>query len=149
MINHGKVYVANFILLQTYENALSTLFSLNAQAILPNVLNTVKLNLEDSRICQVTKDDYFTFLTPEGELYDKSVIPGEDSNAEMNLKRESKAYSYKEQLEELQLRRELEEKKKKAGKGAVKYTPKQLEAIKNQRIKEDGIRSRLKEVNEY
>lgn len=62
----------------------------------------------------------------------------------MNLKRESKAYSYKEQLEELQLRRELEEKKKKDGKiKPPQFTPKQLEAIKNQKIKEQAIRARL------
>lgn len=65
----------------------------------------------------------------------------------MNLKRESKAYSYKEQLEELQLRRELEEKKRKEGKiKEPQYTPKQLEAIKNQKTKEQAIRNKLTEV---
>lgn len=65
----------------------------------------------------------------------------------MNMKRESKAYSYKEQLEELQLRRELEEKRKKEGKvKPPQYTPKQLEAIKNQKIKEQTIRERLTQV---
>lgn len=120
--------------------------SLNAEVILPDLLGKVKQNLQDPRISQITKDDYFTFLTPDGELYDKSVIPGDDSNDEMNLKRESKAYSYKEQLEEMQLRRELAEKKKKKD-GKVKYTPKQQEAIKNQTIKEEGIRNRLTEVS--
>lgn len=65
----------------------------------------------------------------------------------MNMKRESKAYSYKEQLEEMQLRRELEEKRRKEGK--IKdphYTPKQLEVIKNQKIKEHAIREKLTKV---
>lgn len=65
----------------------------------------------------------------------------------MNMKRESKAYSYKEQLEELQLRRELEEKRRKEGKiKDPQYTPKQLEAIKNQKIKEQTIREKLTKV---
>lgn len=65
----------------------------------------------------------------------------------MNMKRESKAYSYKEQLEEMQLRRELEEKKRKEGKiKEPQFTPKQLEMIKAQREREQTIRNRLKKV---
>lgn len=97
---------------------------------------------------KVSKDDYFIFLTPEGELYDKSVIPGNDEITSMNIKRESKVYSYKEQQEELQLRRELEEKKRKEGKiKEPQYTQKQLEIIKAQRDKENVIRNRLVELN--
>ncbi|RZC38970.1 translational activator GCN1-like, partial [Asbolus verrucosus] len=122
-----KVLVQEYNTSPTNENALSTTVSLNAEVILPSLIETVASNLQDPRICQVSKDDYFTFLTPEGELYDKSVVPG-----------------YKEQLEELQLRREIEEKKKKDGKvKPPQYTPKQLEAIKNQKVKEQAIRARL------
>lgn len=65
----------------------------------------------------------------------------------MNMKRESKAYSYKDQLEELQLRRELEEKRRKEGKiKEPQYTTKQLDAINAQRKKEELIRNRLKKV---
>jgi len=66
----------------------------------------------------------------------------------MNMKRESKAYSYKDQLEELQLRRELADGKKNDGKNIVKeLTPKQKEAIKLQLSKESSVRSKLTEVS--
>lgn len=65
----------------------------------------------------------------------------------MNLKRESKAYSYKDQLEELQLRRELEEKRRREGKHKeVPLSAKQKEAIKAQMAKESAIRQRLTAV---
>lgn len=58
------------------------------------------------------------------------------------------AYSYKEQQEELQLRREIEERKRREGKiKEPQYTPKQLEIIKAQRDKEQVIRTRLTELN--
>lgn len=41
-----------------------------------HVVDAVIFNLSDKSITEVTKDDYFTYLTPEGELYDKSVLPG-------------------------------------------------------------------------
>ncbi|XP_074026538.1 lethal (3) 80Fj [Leptinotarsa decemlineata] len=130
------------------EYSLSTLLSINADILLPYMVSRVIQQLEDPRMCQISKDDYFTFLTPDGELYDKSVLPGSDNNAEINLKRESKVYSYNEQIEELQLRRELEEKKRKEGKiKPPQYTSKQLEAIKNQKLKEQAIRDRLRELN--
>ncbi|CAH2216286.1 jg490, partial [Pararge aegeria aegeria] len=65
----------------------------------------------------------------------------------MNLKRESKAYSYKEQLEELQLRREIDEKRRKEGKiKEVPLSAKQKEAMKTQLAKENAIRERLAEL---
>ncbi|CAH1977085.1 unnamed protein product [Acanthoscelides obtectus] len=143
-----QMLVENYKYTLANENGLATLVSINPDILLPEIITKVVESLEDPRICQISRDDYFIYLTPEGELYDKSVIPGDESNIDKNMKRESKAYSYKEQLEELQLRRELEEKKKKEGKiKPPQYTPKQLEAMKNQRIKEDGIRKRLIELN--
>lgn len=67
---------------------------------------------------------------------------------EINLKRESKAYSYKDQLEELQLRRELEEKRRKEGKAKeVPLSAKQKEVMKAQLAKEDLVRQRLTAVS--
>lgn len=130
-----------------YENALATVAALAPDSILPTLVPATIRKLDNAEIRKVTKDEYFTYLTPEGELYDKSMLPsnGEDDIMNtMNMKRESKAYSFKEQQEELQLRRELYEKRKKEGKiQQQKLTPKQEEALKAQTTKESAIRQRL------
>lgn len=65
-----------------------------------------------------------------------------------NMKRESKVYTFKEQQEELALRQELEEKKRKQGKGKdPELTQKQKEALRQQLEKESVIRDRLTQVS--
>ncbi|XP_031350613.1 eIF-2-alpha kinase activator GCN1-like [Photinus pyralis] len=145
-----KMLVDDYVATPYYENALATVVKTNGREILRYLLRRLKEKLYNPNVRQITKDEYFTYLTPEGELYDKSVLPlPEDQKDEAsNMKRESKAYSYKEQLEEMQLRRELEEKKRREGKIKVpQYSAKQLEVIKNQKIKEQGIREKLTELN--
>lgn len=76
------------------------------------------------------------------------------------MKRESKAYSFQDQLMEIELRKELEEKKKKKVTGGVKdpggnakasripanLTKKQQEIVDQEIQKEKEIRARVKEV---
>lgn len=132
---------------ETMSNIVSRLVAVNSIAILPSLVDLVIRDISDPSLLKVTRDEYFVYLTPEGELYDKSVVPGNDNNNEMNMKRESKAYSYKEQLEELQLRRELEDRKRKQGKSTeTPLSAKQKEAIKTQLAKEATIRQRLSEL---
>lgn len=133
-----------------YENALATIVRLSPEMIIPIIINKVTVDLNNPEMSNVTDDEYFTYLTPDGELYDKSVIPNsEDIYQTAGMKRENKTYSYKEQLEELQLRREIEEKRRKEGKAKPpQLTPKQQEAIKNQTEKEKAIKNRLKSLND-
>lgn len=67
-----------------------------------------------------------------------------------NMKRESKAYSYKEQQEEIMLRKEIEAKKIKEGKlKKPELSTKQKEAISLELEKEATIRNKLKSVSIY
>lgn len=117
-----RIFIEDYKPIPSYENALSTCVKLNARVVLPNLVKKICEKLQDPAILYITRDEYFTYLTPEGEVYDKSGLPGndEDEFSELkNMKRESKVYSYKEQQEELQLRRELLEKKKREGKKKI------------------------------
>ena len=137
-----------YVCISMYENTVATLIRISPEIILPLVIQRVTQVLNEPAMSYVTDDEYFTYLTPAGELYDKSMIPTDDSLSLSQVKRENKAYSYKEQLEELTLRREIEEKKRKEGKiKAPQLTPKQKEAIKNQTEKETAIRERLSGLN--
>lgn len=132
-----------------YENTIAMLTHLSPQVTLPLIISSAADRLNNPDMINVTDDEYFTFLTPAGELYDKSVIPNtDDIYKELARKRENKAYSYKEQLEELQLRREIEEKKQREGTWKPpQLTPKQQEAIQNQTEKERLIKLRLSTLN--
>lgn len=67
-----------------------------------------------------------------------------------NMKRESKAYSYKEQQEEIMLRKEIEAKKIKEGKlKKPELSVKQKEAMAIELEKETNIRNKLKNVCIY
>ncbi|XP_072943447.1 stalled ribosome sensor GCN1 isoform X2 [Epargyreus clarus] len=149
--NLKNTYIEAYEPTEVMSNVVSSLcrWSAAADGVAGAALARVLRALQDPALLRVTRDEYFAFLTPPGHLYDKSVIPGnEEREKEMNLKRESKAYSYKEQLEELQLRRELEEKQRKEGKVTeVPLTAKQKEAVKAQLAKESAIRERLTELN--
>lgn len=142
----------NYRATASYEGALAQVARLEPDTIFPRLMSRVIDDLKRPEILGVSRDDYMIFLTPPGELYDKSVLPGIDDNdilQSMNMKRESKVYSFKEQQEELQLRRELYEKRKREGKiKEPKLTAKQEETLKAQVAKENAIRQRLNELND-
>ncbi|GBM59452.1 eIF-2-alpha kinase activator GCN1 [Araneus ventricosus] len=141
---------ASEVLVQARLNSLKTLVRLQPKEIVPTVVTHAVTILQDTSFGQVTKEEYNIFITPEGQLYDKSVIENlkEDSKLTKNIKRESKLYSYKEQLEELELKKEIEAKKR--AKGEIKepeLTKKQLEAKNAQLEKESVIRNKIKQLD--
>ena len=128
------------------QEIVKTLVRRQPGVILPYVLASLTSVLGDRELLAATVADYQTYLTPAGELYDKSIIESmKDNNAAGgNVRRENKAYSYKEQMEEIALRKELEEKKRREGKlKAPELTLKQKEVMKAQLEKEATIRTRV------
>ncbi|KAK0174572.1 hypothetical protein PV327_010330 [Microctonus hyperodae] len=121
----STIFIDNYKSTISYENALATIVYYAPDILFPSLIHNIKNNLDNSEICN---DD-------------------NDILNSMNMKRESKAYSFKEQQEELQLRREMYEKRKKEGKiKEQKLTPKQEEALKAQTVRESIIKKRLAEL---
>nr|BAN20950.1 translational activator gcn1 [Riptortus pedestris] len=147
-----KLLIEDFQCHPSYERALKTIAEINSTLILPPLLNTVNEVFSDATLLNVSPMEYAIFKSPEGELFDKSILQSKENETTMNIKnmkRESKVYSYKEQQEEIALRKELEEKKRKEGKlSQPELTPKQKEAVKIQLEKERAIRERLKKDEE-
>nr|XP_043881729.1 eIF-2-alpha kinase activator GCN1 [Solea senegalensis] len=125
------------------KNAVGALCVLSPNKMLPRVISRIIEGLSQTALLQVTREEYAIMLTPEGELYDSSIIQSaqEESTKKANMKRENKAYSYKEQIIELELKEEL--KKKKGITEEVQLTSKQKERMQNQLDKESSIRKRL------
>lgn len=131
-----------------HEASLAGLLKLLPEESMKDVLDVVYSTLTNDDLCRVTRDEYFTFLTPDGELYDRSILENNKDDALRNIKRESRLYSYKEQMEELQLIREIEEKRRREGKiKEPELNPKQKEALRLQLEKESAIRTKVTALN--
>uniref|UniRef100_A0A8C1NVC4 GCN1 activator of EIF2AK4 n=1 Tax=Cyprinus carpio TaxID=7962 RepID=A0A8C1NVC4_CYPCA len=132
---------------QAVQNAVGSLSLLSPSRLLPRVMDHVTQRLSNPALRQVTRQEYAIMQTPEGELYDKSIIMSaqQESTKKGNIKRENKAYSFKEQIIELELQEEI--KKKKGVKEELQLTSKQKEMMQSQLEKESGIRKRLQELD--
>ncbi|NXD39989.1 GCN1 kinase, partial [Copsychus sechellarum] len=132
---------------QSSMNAVGSLSLLSPGRVLPQLISTISASMENPTLCQVTREEFAIMKTPEGELYDKSIIQSaqQDSMKKANMKRENKAYSFKEQIIELELKEEI--KKKKGIKDEVQLTSKQKELVHAQLEREAQIRKRLKELD--
>uniref|UniRef100_A0A8C5CDD9 GCN1 activator of EIF2AK4 n=1 Tax=Gadus morhua TaxID=8049 RepID=A0A8C5CDD9_GADMO len=109
-------------------NAVGALSTLSPTKLLPRVMEQV--------IEWLTRWSF-------GELYDKSIVQSaqQESTKKGSIKRENKAYSYKEQIFELELQEEI--RKKKGLKDEVQLSSKQKEMIQAQVERESTIRKRL------
>ncbi|KAM9194723.1 stalled ribosome sensor GCN1 [Dugong dugon] len=132
---------------QSSMNAMGSLSLLSPDQVLPQIISTITASVQNPALCQVTREEFAIMHTPAGELYDKSIIQSaqQDSIKKANMKRENKAYSFKEQIIELELKEEI--KKKKGIKEEVQLTSKQKEMLQAQLDKEAQIRSRLQELD--
>lgn len=71
-----KVLVEDFEPTESVESALKTVIEMEPEIFVPLIVNHVTSTLKELSGVKVTRDEYFTFLTPEGELYDKSILSG-------------------------------------------------------------------------
>ncbi|RWS30291.1 Translational activator GCN1-like protein [Leptotrombidium deliense] len=132
------------------SNCIKTLVKYFPNQLMPIFVNKVISSLRNPEFKLVTKTDYEIYKHPEGHLFDKSVIEiYKDDSTSKNIKRESKLYSYKEQMADIELRKEIEAKKRE--KGEIKepeLNKKQQEAKKIQLEKESSVRMRIAIVND-
>ncbi|XP_043924837.1 eIF-2-alpha kinase activator GCN1 [Protopterus annectens] len=129
-------------------NTVASLAALSPAHVLPQIISNLTTSLGNPALCHVTREEYAIMQTPENELYDKSIIRSaqQESVKKANMKRENKAYSFKEQMIEIELKEEI--KKKKGIKDELQLTGKQKELVQAQLEKESTIRKRLKELDD-
>ncbi|XP_069353515.1 stalled ribosome sensor GCN1 [Eulemur rufifrons] len=132
---------------QSSMNAMGSLSILSPDRVLPLLISTITATVQNPALRLVTREEFAIMQTPVGELYDKSIIQSaqQDSIKKANMKRENKAYSFKEQIIELELKEEI--KKKKGIKEEVQLTSKQKEMLQAQLDREAQIRRRLQELD--
>lgn len=59
---------------QAVKNAVGALSAISPNKLLPRVISHVTKGLSQPPLLQVTREEYAIMLTPEGQLYDNSII---------------------------------------------------------------------------
>ncbi|CAF1165471.1 unnamed protein product [Adineta steineri] len=129
-------------------SAIGLLCSLRPNLFLKPFLQIAYQRLETDRYLSVNKKSYEIMKTPAGQIYDKTVmetILKHEAKDTGNVKRESKNYSYKEQMAARELEKELAAKQKAE---APQLTKKQQEMLQQQLDQEQTIRDNIKKIDE-
>lgn len=71
-----KLLIEDYVAVDSVESALKTIINLQPMIFTPLLVNRVIKTLKKIGSNKVTRDEYFIFLTPEGELFDKSILSG-------------------------------------------------------------------------
>lgn len=129
------------------KGAIATLTAVLPKFVMNSVISEVLATLSRNELRLVTAEEYSIYSTPEGVLHNKSVLSTvvEATTESKNIKRESKVYSFKEQMEEIELKKELEAKKKSKVQ-EPELTKKQKEVMDAQLQKEHAIRLRIRKL---
>ncbi|WKY00789.1 hypothetical protein Q1695_015092 [Nippostrongylus brasiliensis] len=127
------------------DNALITLVALNVPSLRDRLWSHVEKSVAElnvSEYVRIPEKSVNIYRCSEGHLYNTEVLDFDEGEISHNMRRENKAYSYKEQLAEMQLRRELAEKKRKEG----KLTAAQKQVMEKELQKEKVIRDEMGEL---
>lgn len=62
-----------------FENSVATVVKICPSVLLPHMISQILGVFNKPEMIVLTDDEYFTFLTPDGELYYKSVLPDSDA----------------------------------------------------------------------
>ncbi|XP_068678677.1 stalled ribosome sensor GCN1-like [Montipora foliosa] len=146
-----EMIVSGSKLQKTSHNILQTMVELAPSVIFPRVVTHCMVILAKSAFVTVTTEEVAIMNTPEGEIYDKSVlesVKSAEAAKRKNMKKESKAYSYEDQIWDMEQRESMKKKKKAEGKLSAKdeMGQKEKEIFEAQIMKEAEIRDRLKEL---
>lgn len=130
------------------ESVLAGLARLGGRVVIPPVVKYAINHLNNPKLTQVSEEDFAIFNTPEGTLYNQSVVEEafEDHLNIQNVKKSNKVYSHKEQLMMLEEKKKELEKKRKEGK--LELTAKQKEVLRAQTEKENATREKVRALQE-
>jgi len=129
--------------------AIASLCSQRGDLFLKPFLRLIYQRFELDRYLIVTKRDFDIMKTPAGQLFDKSVmetILKHEAKESGNVKRESKNYTYKEQMAARELEKELAAKQKKSDQPQL--SKKQQEMLQQQLDQEQLIRENVLKIDD-